>query len=64
LLARKQQLEAALQHFAKPNALDILRTALQKGERLKAVVAKPVVAKTPAKKTPTRKTPAKKVPRG
>lgn len=63
LLARKQKLDAALQRFARPDAFDALRGALQRGERLRA--AAPAVktpGKTPAKKpgkTPS-KTPAKR----
>lgn len=60
LLARKQQLERALQHFAKANALETLRSSLQKGERLKVSPAAPAAVKTPAKKGPARKTPAKR----
>lgn len=67
LLARKQKLDVALQRFAKPDAFDALRSALQRGERLRA--ASPAV-KTPGKKpgkkpgkSPTKrpgKTPAKR----
>jgi hypothetical protein len=60
LLARKHKLDLALQHFARDDALDKLRSALQKGERLALVQkqpAKPAKPALPAKpvKTPGRR---------
>lgn len=61
LLARKQKLDGALQRFARADAFDALRDALQRGERLKlSIPARGAKSpgKKPAKK-PTKK-PAKR----
>lgn len=67
LLARKQKLDTALQRLTRTDAFDSLRSALQRGERLRpqaAPVKRPT--KTPVKrpgKTPVKrpgKTPAKR----
>jgi hypothetical protein len=49
LLARKQKLDLALQHFARDDALDRLRSALQKGERLMLASKQPAKPAKPAK---------------
>lgn len=59
LLERKQKLDAALQRLTRNDAFDSLRSALQRGERLRTQltpVARP--AKTPVKRPG--KTPAKR----
>jgi hypothetical protein len=60
LLARKQKLDAALQRLTRNDAFDSLRSALQRGERLRTQ-AQPAVTrptKTPVKRPA--KTPAKR----
>lgn len=68
LLARKQKLDAALQRLTRNDAFDSLRSALQRGERLRAQITPPSTrpTKTPVKrpgKTPVKrpgKTPARR----
>ena len=59
LLARKQKLDSAVQRFARSDAFDALRDALQRGDRLRvASVAVKTPGKTPVKRPG--KTPAKR----
>lgn len=60
LLARKQKLDTALQRFARTDAFDALRTALQRGERLRPAGSRPVVVKTPRVTARPGKRPAKR----